>query len=848
MSDKRNPFQYPFPGAPGGSDPFGAHAQPPMHSPFQSSAVQSSPFGTGAPAAGVARGPAAAVPPPPADVQARMPPTVAPPPMAGGLVEPKTDSGAEGVLKGSLPGQVFHDTFKYAGPQEPSSAGAFMVGKTDAQLLESLRPMNAPSQFVRTTFKVLPSSPELMKKIGIPLAVVCRPLAPLPEGYPEIPLVDSGSEKIARCKQCRGYINPFAQFDGSRRNWACPLCDSSNESPSQYVNIITDNEQEYLPAELRCGVVDYIATRDYMTRPPQPPSILFAIEVSHSAMTSGMVEVVCETISDLIRQRQFPGGPRAMIGIITYDTSVHFYDMSGPNNNLSVMVVSDLDDLFLPLPKGVMMNVAESEAELLNLLSLIPTTWKNNQQSGSCVGSAIRAAHSVMKIGGKLCVFAASPSYFGDFTLTSSALKQSKSGYHNTLATDRCSDYAEVLANAQISVELFICTAQSVNLPSLYPLFAKTAGNVHYMPFKTQLGNQKLAEEIRHVVTRETGWESVMRIRFSAGWKASKFYGNCMIRGSDLMVLPNCHVDQTFAATFVPDDSVPRKSVAYIQTALLLTNSRGERLIRVSTYGIPVSDNSTDVLLSFDPEATAHVAAQVGVALALEGKLGDGRTKLQNMCTRVANVLSPLGSMHDAMGKFIMYAFGLLKSPCFGENNVPSDLRRYHWLRIGSMAIEDLTVYCYPRLICVSDLGGEYGDQSIPPSLYLTRTSLDQGYAYLLDNGESMVLWVGRNVPVQWLQSVFDVPSVEALNCELAESFMASSRSPAAVRLTALLRTLRSLRPPYMQLCVTKPEDEMEIKFFAGLIEDKTPAMMQSLNEFKNAITLPTSFHFKPST
>nr|BAN65504.1 Sec 24 protein transport protein, putative [Babesia bovis] len=317
-----------------------------------------------------------------------------------------------------------------------------------------------------------------------------------------------------------------------------------------------------------------------------------------------------------------------------------------------------------------------------------------------------------------------------------------------------------------------------------------------------------------------------MRVRASKGWKITNWYGHCHVRGSDLMVLANCHADQTYTVTFEHEENVVTDKIAYIQSALLHTTSNGERRIRVCTYAIPISDNVSQVLCSVDPEAVVLTVAHLGISSVLGGKLSDARAQVQTHCSRIANALSSLNAMQSALSQIVVYTLGLLKSPCFSEGNVPDDTRVYHCMRLMSLPLDHLAVYCYPRLMCISDLGSDYNDKglgTLPPSLKLTHSTLSQDSAYLIENGECMILWVGKGVSSQWLQSVFDVPSVDALNCDLAESFMASCRSPAAIRLSALIRNLRHMYLPYMHLYVSKQGNDSEMKFFAWLIEDKTP-------------------------
>lgn len=79
-----------------------------------------------------------------------------------------------------------------------------------------------------------------------------------------------------------------------------------------------------------------------------------------------------------------------------------------------------------------------------------------------------------------------------------------------------------------------------------------------------------------------------MRVRCSKGLKISHFYGNFIIRSSDLLALPSVSADQTFAMEIAHEETVLTSSIAYIQSALLYTSSSGERRIRVHTMALPV--------------------------------------------------------------------------------------------------------------------------------------------------------------------------------------------------------------------------------------------------------------------
>src|SRR5690554_1716197 len=78
--------------------------------------------------------------------------------------------------------------------------------------------------------------------------------------------------------------------------------------------------------ELSKGSVEYIVRNaDYVTREPQPPCYLFVIDVSFSAVSSGILHTTIHTIKDILNQMSHLD---TRIGFVTFDTTVHFYNIN----------------------------------------------------------------------------------------------------------------------------------------------------------------------------------------------------------------------------------------------------------------------------------------------------------------------------------------------------------------------------------------------------------------------------------------------------------------------------------------------------------------------------------------
>jgi protein transport protein SEC24 len=61
-----------------------------------------------------------------------------------------------------------------------------------------------------------------------------------------------------------------------------------------------------------------------------------------------------------------------------------------------MMVVSDLDDIFLPLPDDLLVNLSESRSVVETFLDSLPSMFQDNVNVESAFGPALKAAFMVM--------------------------------------------------------------------------------------------------------------------------------------------------------------------------------------------------------------------------------------------------------------------------------------------------------------------------------------------------------------------------------------------------------------------------------------------------------------------
>ena len=62
----------------------------------------------------------------------------------------------------------------------------------------------------------------------------------------------------------------------------------------------------------------------------------------------------------------------------------------------TMLVMSDVDDVFLPKPTDLLLNIVESRNAIENLLNRIPNMFADNTVIGGAVGPGLQAGHKMI--------------------------------------------------------------------------------------------------------------------------------------------------------------------------------------------------------------------------------------------------------------------------------------------------------------------------------------------------------------------------------------------------------------------------------------------------------------------
>ncbi|KAK6943539.1 Sec23/Sec24, helical domain [Dillenia turbinata] len=542
---------------------------------------------------------------------------------------------------------------------------------------------NCSPRFMRCTINQIPCTSDLLSTSGMQLALLVQPLAlPHPSEEP-IQVVDFGESGPVRCSRCKAYINPFMKFIDQGRRFICNLCGFTDETPRDYhCNLGPDGRRRDADErpELFRGTVEFVASKEFSVhnftcqlepgpkdtslltyeeiREPMRAVFFFLIDVSMNALQTGATAAACSAISQVIAD--LPESPRTMVGIATFDSTIHFYNLKRALQQPLMLIVPDVQDVYTPLQTDVIVQLSECRQHVELLLESIPTMFQNNGVAESAFGAAIKAsclelilnsldvfpfddeskvvgfggfpfndslwiillmvaAFLAMKnTGGKLLVFQSGKYIsFNLIFLPSVGIgalsAREAEGRTNISAGEKeahkllqpsdktLKTMAIEFAEFQVCVNVFITTQTYVDIASISVVPRTTGGQVYYYhPFSALSDPAKLYNDLRWNVTRPQGFEAVMRVRCSQGLQVNEYSGNFCKQIPTDIDLPGIDCDKSIMVTLKHDDKLQDGSECTFQCALLYTTIYGQRRIRVHTLSLSCTNMLSNLFRTAD--------------------------------------------------------------------------------------------------------------------------------------------------------------------------------------------------------------------------------------------------------
>ncbi|XP_038833714.1 protein transport protein Sec24A-like isoform X2 [Salvelinus namaycush] len=708
-------------------------------------------------------------------------------------------------------------------------------------LSQDLQKINCHPEVFRSTLTSIPQTQSLLNKAKLPLGLLLHPFKDLSQ----LPVVTSST--IVRCRSCRTYINPFVTFLDQRR-WKCNLCYRVNDVPEEFMyNPVSRSYGEpHKRPEVQNATLEFIAPSEYMLRPPQPAVYLIVLDVSHNAVETGYLDVVCQSLLENINA--LPGDSRTKIGFITFDSTIHFYNLQEGLSQPQMLVVSDIEDIFLPTPDSLLVNLNECKELVQDLLKSLPQMFGKTMETQCALGPALQAAFKLLSAtGGRVSVFQTQLPSLGVGALKSredpNQRTSAKDIQHLSPATDFYKKLALDCSGQQVAVDLFLLSSQYCDLASLGCISRYSAGSVYYYPSYHQQHNPAGVEcfqkDLKRYLTRKIGFEAVMRIRCSKGLSIHTFHGNFFVRSTDLLSLPNVNPDAGFAVQMsIEENLVDMQSVSF-QAALLYTSSKGERRIRVHTMCLPVVNSLSDIFAGADVQAITCLLASMAVDRSVTASLSDARDAMTNASidsltsfrTSVLTIQQPGLLAPACLRLFPLYILALLKQKAFRTGtSTRLDDRVFAMCQLKYQPLAYVMLMIHPALYRVDDLTDEgalnISERTIPqPRVQqLSVEKLSRDGAFLMDAGSVIYLWIGRNCNPNFLTQVLGLPNYAAVPLNM--NMLPELDTAESQRTRAFVGWLREQRPFFPILHVIRDESPLKASFLQNMIEDRTESAL----------------------
>ncbi|KAI7865779.1 Sec23/Sec24 trunk domain-containing protein [Spinellus fusiger] len=705
---------------------------------------------------------------------------------------------------------------------------------------------NCNPRFMRSTVDKVPFSKDLSDLSKLPMGLIVQPLAKPRSDEVPLQTVCHDEEGPVRCTRCRAYINPWCMFVQGGARFVCNICAHSNEVPAWYfANIDMSGRRidvDQRP-ELRYGSVEFQVPKDYHSvREPVPLHYVFALEVSMQAVQSGTLQACCDALAQALYpangQTSFVAGNK--VGFITFDKAVHFYNVLPSLSQAQMMVVSDIEDMFLPLQDGFLVDPEASKHLITKLLKNIPMMFKETLRPEAVYTSALRGGRLALdNTGGHVYIFQSSLPTYGPDALK---MRDDKTAYNTdkekhllVAQSDTYTDLGKECVKAGVCVHTWLFPQQYMDVASLSTVSELTGGDVRYYPKLTVDETQTLVHQLTHDIHRETGYDAILRIRCSDGLQVIDHYGNCHMSTYTDMELAGVDEDKAIAAVLKHDNKLDTERGVSFQCAMLYTTKAGRRCVRVHNLSVPATSQIVEVFRCGDEDATVGVMLRKAMFDLRHKNRKQVQQTLTEECVQVLTAYRTNCASSTSPGQLILpegfkllpiYIHAAIRSTALRGADMTLDTRVAGMRMFNAMSVKESVLMLYPRMYALHTLTGEdgvkgfNGQVKMPPTTRCAYERLDPQGAYLLENGSNLFVWLGRQVSPNFLQDVFSVSRLDQLDATMMTlPFLATEISH---KIHTMMEQLQSEKSMYLRLHIVRQEmDPIEFMFSTWMTEDR---------------------------
>lgn len=703
----------------------------------------------------------------------------------------------------------------------------------------------ANPRFLRSTMYSVPCTSDMLKASHIPFALSMTPFARLGPNEAPPPIVDLGELGPVRCKRCKAYMNPYMQFIDGGRRFQCVFCSAATDVPNEYFAHLDHTGKRtdcYNRAELCLGTYEFVATKDYCKNNvlPKEPAFIFMIDVSYNSIKSGLVNLICERLKDdiLVNLPKEAGMEESAIrvGFVTYHKELHFYNLKSSLAQPQMLVVSDLEDMFVPLVDGFLVSLSESEVIIDSLLSQIPQLFADSKETEIVLGPVIQAGLDALKSSercGRLYIFHSSlPIAEAPGKLKNrDDRKLLGTEKEKTILTPQTPFYNKIgteCVAAGCSVDLFLFPNSYCDVASMSDVTRLTGGNLYkYSYFQADLDGERFIEDLRRNVQRPIAFDGILRVRTSAGIRPVDFFGNFFMSNTTDVEMAAMDSEQSIAVEIKHDDKLSETDGAFVQVAVLYTTVGGQRRLRVINQGFNCCTQMADLFRSCELDTLVNFLAKLAIRDTINHNPKHVREYMMNEVSQILacyrkNCANPSSAgqliLPECMKLLPLYANCIIKSDAIqGGSEISTDDRSYLMHLVNSMDVASTNVFFYPRLLPFHTT--DFESRELSTAIRCSVERLQDNGVYLLENGVSMFLWIGYNVDPDLIHELFGVAS--AAQVDIDKGHLMDLDTAASRKVRSMVETIRQNKARFLKLTIVRQRDKLEPWFNHFLVEDK---------------------------
>ena len=388
--------------------------------------------------------------------------------------------------------------------------------------------------------------------------------------------------------------------------------------------------------------------------------------------------------------------------------------------------------------------------------------------------------------GGRVVIFSSQLGTIGKYALPA---KQELKLMHSEkeksyMPADNYLVLAQECCLEDICIDIFACTHQNVNIPSLAVLCTQTGGDLHYFPgFKNENDGERIYYLITRILTRPQCTQNIMRARCSNGLSVDYYIGKYKRKGPVEMEIACLDSDKSIAVVIKYDEKLTEGQDYYVQCAMLYTNALGERLIRICNGKIIATRSIPNILKAADVDAVSNVLLRISVQSLFELPLNSVRENWHNNLIKLLvshrqvtgdNDFSKL-LVPETLKLLGLYCNASLKQPGLTLSSFSLDFRSSSMHSILSLTVSQSRLLLCPKVYSLHDIleqahnPGTVSQSNmiiLPKLVPNSREYIKPEGVYLMNNGEVLLIYIGKEANSEFLGNTWGLDTIEALCAE----------------------------------------------------------------------------------